>query len=116
MGKVSRIVSRPFKASVDLVKNVVKGDVGGAVNSAVNVVSMGTLGITGGGLINIAEQPKSDASSDVSGAAKTAVDTLASEAESTAKKRKSLYFTEGEELGQDTTRVFNTQKRGSIFS
>lgn len=104
-------VKSVFKSPVKAIKSLAKGDIGGAINSAVNTVSLGTLGVTEGGLINLAGQEKMPNVQESS-----AVDTLTQEAESTAKKRKSMYFTEGEELGQDVTRVFNTQKRGSIFN
>lgn len=108
MGKVGKAVSKPFKSAGKAFSSLAKGDISGYLK---NTASSFTWGISDEVLdVLKGEQPQ------VVDAAKTAVDTLASEAESTAKKRKSLYFTEGEELGQDTTRVFNTQKRGSIFS
>lgn len=85
-------------------KNLSKGNIGGALKNAAGAFTMGASDALLGGL---SEQPQ---------VVDNATEALAAEAESTAKKRKSMYFTEGEELGQDTTRVFNTQKRGSIFS
>lgn len=85
-------------------KNLSKGNIGGALKNAAGAFTMGASDALLGGL---GEQPQ---------VVDNATETLAAEAESTARKRKSMYFTEGEELGQDTTRVFNTQKRGSIFS
>ena len=81
-------------------KNLAKGNIGGALKNAASAWTMGMSDAL------IGEQPQINANED----------SLASEAQSTAKKRKSMYYTEGEELGQDTTRVFNTQKRGSIFN
>lgn len=82
-------------------KNLSKGNIGGALKNAAGAFTMGASDML------LGEQPQ---------VTDNATEALASEAESTAKKRKSMYFTEGEELGQDTTRVFNTQKRGSIFN
>ena len=87
------------------IKNLSKGNIGGALKNAAGAFTMGASDVL---LDGLSEQPQVNE--------QPAVETLTSEAESTAKKRKSMYFTEGEELGQDTTRVFNTQKRGSIFS
>lgn len=86
------------------IKNLSKGNIGGALKNAADAFTMGVPSALAG-VLN--EQPQ---------VTDNATETLAAEAESAAKKRKSMYFTEGEELGQDTTRVFNTQKRGSIFS
>ena len=109
MGSIGKAVSKPFKSVTKGIsgtaKSIMKGDIGGALKNAAGAFTMGASDALLGGLNEkpqVNEQP--------------AVETLASEAESTAKKRKSMYFTEGEELGQDTTRVFNTQKRGSIFN
>lgn len=101
MGKVGDAVKSVAKGISGTAKNLSKGNIGGALKSA---ASAWTLGVSD---MLLGEQPQVNEGS--------AVDALASEAESTAKKRKSLYFTEGEELGQDVTRVFNTQSRGSIF-
>lgn len=86
------------------IKNLSKGNIGGALKNAAGAFTMGASDALLGGL---SEKPQ---------VVDNATEALAAEAESTAKKRKSMYFTEGEELGQETTRVFNTQKRGSIFS
>lgn len=85
-------------------KNLSRGNIGGALKNAAGAFTMGASDAL---LDGLSEQPQ---------VVDDATKTLAAEAENTAKKRKSMYFTEGEELGQDTTRVFNTQKRGSIFS
>lgn len=108
MGKVGKAVSKPFKSVTKGIsgtaKSIMKGDISGALTNAASAFTMGASDALLGGLN---EKPQ---------VVDNATETLAAEAESTAKKRKSMYFTEGEELGQDTTRVFNTQKRGSIFS
>jgi len=105
MGKVGKAVSKPFKSVTKGIsgtaKSIAKGDISGALKNAASAWTMGLSDSL------LGEQPQ---------VVDNATETLAAEAESTAKKRKSMYFTEGEELGQDTTRVFNTQKRGSIFS
>lgn len=93
------------------IKNLSKGNIGGALKNAADAFTMGVPSALAG-VLN--EQPQVTDNATETLAAAT--ETLAAEAESAAKKRKSMYFTEGEELGQDTTRVFNTQKRGSIFS
>lgn len=109
MGKVGKAVSKPFKSVTKgisgTIKNLSKGNIGGALKNAASAWTMGASDVL---LDGLSEQPQVNE--------QPAVETLATEAENTAKKRKSMYFTEGEELGQDTTRVFNTQKRGSIFS
>jgi hypothetical protein len=108
MGKVGKAVSKPFKSVTKGIsgtaKSIAKGDISGALK---NAASAWTMGVSDSLLGGLNEQPQ---------VVDNATETLAAEAESTAKKRKSMYFTEGEELGQDTTRVFNTQKRGNIFS
>lgn len=104
MGKIGKIISKPYKSAGKAMSSLAKGDLSGYLK---NTASTFTWGISDEVLDVLKGQPQ---------VVDNATDTLAAEAESTAKKRKSLYFTEGEELGQDTTRVFNTQKRGSIFS
>lgn len=86
------------------IKNLSKGNIGGALKNAAGAFTMGASDVL---LDGLSEKPQ---------VVDDATETLAAEAENTAKKRKSMYFTEGEELGQETTRVFNTQKRGSIFN
>lgn len=109
MGKVGKAISKPFKSATKglfgTVESIAKGDIKGAAKSW---TSFATFGVADSLLDGLNEKPQVNE--------QPAVETLAAEAESTAKKRKSMYFTEGEELGQETTRVFNTQKRGSIFS
>ena len=105
MGKVGKIVARPFKSAGKAMSSLAKGDLSGYLK---NTASSFTWGISDE-VLDLVKGAQPQAVDD-------ATDTLSAEAESTAKKRKSMYFTEGEELGQDTTRVFNTQKRGSIFS
>ena len=104
MGKAGKAVSKGFKSVTKspfkAVSSLAKGDFAGALNSVAEIATLGTISFDG-------EEAKLKES---------ASDALAREAESTAKKRKSMYFTEGEELGQDTTSVFNSSKRGKIFS
>ena len=102
--KASKSFSKGFKSITkspfNAVSSLAKGDFAGALNSVAEIATLGTISFDG----------------DQAKVKESASDELASAAESTAKKRKSLYFTEGEELGQDTTKVFNTSRRGSIFS
>lgn len=102
MGSVTKAVKSFVKAPEKIISSVAKGDISGAIGGAASAASLGTIGSGGA-----AKQASQAASEQAKKAAQLE--------EEDEKRRKTIFFTSGNELGEDIGVIGNLKRRGSIL-
>lgn len=122
MGSVIKAVKSFVKAPAKIVSSIAKGDISGAIGGAASAASLGTIG-SGGGFVDTEKyMPSATTLEAQEKAAKQASQAAAEQAKKAAqleeqdeRRRKSIFFTSGQELGENIGLVGNLKRRGSIL-
>lgn len=118
MGSVTKSFSSWLKSPGKIISSVAKGDVSGAIGGAASAASFGTIG-SGGGFVDTekympsAEALKAQEKQAKQAATEQAKRVAALEQED-EQRRKSIFFTSGNELGE-MVGTTSKKRRGSIL-
>ena len=122
MGSFKKAFNSFVNAPAKVVSSVAKGDISGTIGGLASAASAGTIG-SGGGFIDTEKYAPSantlkaqkKAAKQASQAATEQARKVAQLEEEDEKRRKSIFFTSGQELGEDIGATGNLKRRGSIL-
>ena len=115
MGSITKSFKSWVKAPAKIVSSVAKGDISGAISSEASVASVGTIG-SGGEFVDTEKyMPSATTFKAQKKAAKQASQKAAQLEAEDEKRRKTIFFTSGNELGENIGVIGNLKRRGSIL-
>ena len=125
MGSVKKAFKNIVKSPAKVVSSIAKGDISGAIGGAANAISFGTVG-SGGVLVDTekvmpsattlkAKEQAEKHAMQASQVAEEQAQKAAKLEEAEEKRRKTIFFTSGQELGENIGLVGNLKRRGSIL-
>lgn len=120
MGSVKKSFKSWVKSPSKIISSVAKGDISGAIGGAASAASFGTIG-SGGAIDTEKYMPSAEALKAQENRAKQAAQAATEQAKRIAaleqedeQRRKSIFFTSGNELGEMVSST-SKKRRGSIL-
>lgn len=122
MGSFKKAFKSWVKGPGKIFSSIAKGDISGAIGGAASTASFGTIG-SGGRFVDTEKyapsvttlEAQEKAAKQASQAASEQAKKVARLEEEDEKRRKSIFFTSGQELGEDIGVTGNLKRRGSIL-